>query len=249
MDKLEKKQTEKKKNSSKIKEFFQKNTILIKSLITITLFFFNSLFEFIPAIIFDINYNKISSKTSILLSFYDYIVLAIILFFMYRKDIIKYVKDLKKRFPTIIDKGFLYWTTGLIVMVISNLLIIKLIPNARAGNEAGVQSIIKTVPLLSFISVGILGPIIEEFTFRKAFYDIFKNKDAFIVISGFIFGLMHVVFSINSAWDLFYIIPYSALGISFAIMYVKTDNLFTSMLMHIIHNSLLTLASIISLGL
>lgn len=243
------KKVEIKNKNFKIKEFLKKNKILITSLVTITLFFFNSIFEVLPAMIFDINYDKISNKTSILLSFYDYVVLAIILFFIYKKDIIKYLKDLKKRFATIIDKGFLYWTIGLVVMVISNLFIIKFIPGAKASNEAGVQSIIKTLPLLSFISVGILGPIIEEFTFRKAFYDIFKNKDVFIVVSGIIFGLMHVIFSFNSAWDFFYVIPYSALGISFAFMYVKTDNLFTPMMMHIIHNSLLTLASIISLGL
>lgn len=237
------------KSSNKIKIFLKKNITLIKSLVTITLFFFNSIFEFIPAIIFDIDYNKISSKMRIMLSFYDYFILACILFFMYRKDIARYFKDLKKRFPTIIDKGFLYWTTGLIIMVISNLLIIKFIPLAKAGNEAGVQQVIKTLPFLSFISVGILGPIIEEFTFRKAFYDIFKNKDAFIVVSGIVFGLMHVIFSFHSGWDLFYVIPYASLGICFAIMYVKTDNLFTPMAMHIIHNSLLTLASIISLSL
>ena len=132
---------------------------------------------------------------------------------------------------------------------LSNLIIIKFIPGAKATNEEGVQNIIKTIPLLSFISVGILGPIIEEFTFRKAFYDMFKNKYLFVLVSGSIFGLMHVIFSINSGWDLFYVIPYAALGFSFAFMYVKTDNLFTSMIMHIIHNSILTLMSIISLGL
>ena len=240
---------EKETTNKKDKNFFNKNRVLIKALVTITLFFFYQIFEIIPVIIFNLDYSKISDTTTIILRFYDYIILAIILFIMYRKDIKKYLKDLKNRFITIIDKGFLYWTIGLIVMIISNIIIMKFFPIAKANNESSVQEIIKSLPILSIISVGILGPIIEEFTFRKAFYDIFKNKDLFIIISGLVFGLMHVVFSLKTGWDLLYVIPYGALGISFAYMYVKTDNLFTSMMMHMIHNTLLTFLSIMSLGL
>ena len=238
-----------KKTKEVAKKFINKNIILFKSLITITLFFFYQIFEIIPIIIFNINYSKLSDRATIILRFYDYIVLAVILLLMYRKDIKKYLKDFKKRFIVILDKGFLYWTIGLIVMIISNILIIKFFPSAKANNEAGVQDIIKTLPILSVVSVGVLGPIIEEFTFRKALYDLFKNKDIFIIVSGVIFGLMHVVFSMKTGWDLLYIVPYSALGISFAYMYVKTDNLLTSAMMHMIHNTLLTFLSIVSLGL
>ena len=233
----------------KIKKFINKNTTLLKSLLTITLFFLYQIFEIIPVTVFNLKYSTMSNKTMIILKVYDYVILAIILFIMYRKDIKKYLKDFKKNFINIIDKGFLYWTIGLIVMIISNLLINKFFPHAKANNEAGVQDIIKSIPIISVFCVGVLGPIIEEFTFRKAFYDIFKNKDVFIIVSGLIFGLMHVIFTIKTGWDLLYIIPYGALGISFGFMYVKTDNLFTSMMMHIIHNTLLTFLSIISLGL
>ena len=239
----------KNKTSKKIKDFLKKNQILLKSLFTITLFFFNSIFEFIPALIFNIDYHKISNKTQILLSFYDYIILLVILYFLYRKDIKKYLKDLKKNFIKIIDKGFSYWTIGLIIMMISNFIIMKFIPMATPNNEIEVQKIIKTLPIISFISIGIMGPIIEEFTFRKTFYDLIKNKDVYVLVSGIVFGTLHVLFSYTSYWDFLYVIPYSALGICLAMMYKKTDNLFTSILMHIFHNSILTIISIMSLGL
>jgi len=120
---------------------------------------------------------------------------------------------------------------------------------ANAGNEERVQSIIKALPLVSFINIGILGPIVEEFTFRKTLYDLFKNKDIFVIVSGLLFGFMHIILSYTSAWDFIYIIPYAALGICLSMMYKNTKNLLTPMMMHIIHNVILTLISIIGASL
>ena len=45
--------------------------------------------------------------------------------------------------------------------------------------------------------------------------------------------------SISTTLDLFYIIPYSALGVVFALMLYKTDNIFVSMGFHFMHNGIL----------
>ena len=47
--------------------------------------------------------------------------------------------------------------------------------------------------------------------------------------------------------DVLYIIPYGALGGAFALAYYDTDTIFTSMTMHMIHNIVLSLVSIIML--
>ena len=47
--------------------------------------------------------------------------------------------------------------------------------------------------------------------------------------------------------DFLYIIPYGALGAAFAYINVKTDNVYSSILVHFVHNSILTIFSIISL--
>ena len=115
----------------------------------------------------------------------------------------------------------------------------------KEGNEEGVQQLIHSSKFLSIIAVGILAPIIEELTFRKAFREVFTNKTLFVLASGLIFGGLHVILSLNSLWDLFYIIPYSSLGIAFGYMYQKTDNIYTSIIMHIFHNTALTTLSLI----
>ena len=85
-------------------------------------------------------------------------------------------------------------------------------------------------------------------TFRKAFRDVFKNDLVFILTSGLIFGGLHVLLSLSSAWDLFYLIPYCSLGIAFAKMYKESDNIFTSIMMHMFHNTALTIISVIGIG-
>ena len=66
----------------------------------------------------------------------------------------------------------------------------------------------------------------------------------FILVSGIFFGYMHVAGS-TSLTQWLYIIPYSSLGISFAIMYNKTNTVFTSITIHSIHNTILTILSIL----
>ena len=68
----------------------------------------------------------------------------------------------------------------------------------------------------------------------------------YILLSALIFGYLHVTNS-NSLYDFLYIIPYGALGAAFAYINVKTDNVYSSILVHFVHNSILTIFSIISL--
>lgn len=216
-----------------------------KLIIIVTLFFLASLFQLIPIRLFHIDISNITKYQQLLLTTFSDSILLIILVFIYYKDLKKDFKKLKENFNSIIDTGIKYWFIGLIVMVISNIFIGLFITSAKAGNEEGVQQLIHSSRFLSIIAVGILAPIIEELTFRKAFREVFTNKTLFVLASGLIFGGLHVILSLNSLWDLFYIIPYSSLGIAFGYMYQKTDNIYTSIIMHIFHNTALTTLSLI----
>ena len=145
------------------------------------------------------------------------------------------------------ETGIKAWLIGLGIMMLANVLIGILTP-AKSVNEEGVQEMIKTSKYLSIIAIGIIGPIIEELVFRKNFRDLFKNNFLFILMSGLVFGSLHVILSLSSLSDLFLIIPYSSLGIAFAYMYVKTNCIYTSMIMHIFHNTVLTAISVFGLG-
>ena len=219
-----------------------------KSLCVLLLFFFSSLSQLliVPILKYDLN-NLTSSQTLILTAFSDF-ELLIILLIIYFETLEKDFNKIKGNINKLLDIGVKYWLIGLGIMMISNLLIGFLTP-AQAVNEQGVQELIHSSSILSIITVGVMAPIIEELTFRKAFKDVFKNNLAFILTSGLVFGALHVVLSFNSLWDLLYIIPYSSLGIAFAATYAKTDNIYVSIFMHMFDNTALTILSIVaSLG-
>ena len=48
---------------------------------------------------------------------------------------------------------------------------------------------------------------------------------------------MHIIGSASSLIDVLFIIPYSSLGLAFAYTYYKTDNIFSTISMHLIHNT------------
>ena len=166
------------------------------------------------------------------------------LILLYKNDLKNEWKIFKKDLSNNIDTGFKWWLIGLIGMVIFNIIISFILNAGQAENEQIVQKMIDTLPYLFIISAGVFAPINEEIIFRKVFKDNIKNELIFVLVAGFIFGYLHVS-GASSIEQFLYIIPYSSLGISFAIMYNKTNTVFTSISMHMFHNTLLTILSII----
>ncbi len=218
---------------------------LPKSLAVVALFFLSTLFQLIPIRLFHLNVEELSSNMEMAISLFSDFCGLLILIILYFKELKEDAKKLVKNFNPIMDTAIKYWTLGIIIMVVSNLLIQTLAPQSVAVNEESVQALIGEAPLLTFIGAAIFAPIIEELTFRKAFYDVFKkNTLLFVLTSGLVFGGLHVILSLSSPWDLLYIIPYGALGSAFAYILAKTDNVYASMIVHFLHNAILTSVSI-----
>ena len=146
------------------------------------------------------------------------------------------------------DESFKIWCVGLIVMALFNLTINLFSPNEIANNEEAIRSYISASPIIMIINTAIMAPLLEELVFRKSFRCIFKNKYIFVLVSGIVFGALHVIFSIDNVYDYLYILPYSSLGIALAYMYYKTDNICCPIIMHSIHNAIMTLMNIFLVG-
>lgn len=215
-----------------------------KSILVFVLFYFSSYIQLIPIYAFNLNLSNLSGTNKVLLSIFSNTILLSILILLYKNELIEDFKKYKNKLGSNIDTGFKYWFFGLIGMFISNIIINVIMKNGQAENEKIVQQMISYAPILMIINAGLIAPIIEEITFRKAFKNVLKGKWLFILTSGIIFGALHVITKLTSPIDLLYIIPYSSLGIAFAYMYYKTNTIYTSTTMHIIHNSILTILSI-----
>ena len=128
-------------------------------------------------------------------------------------------------------------------MIISNL-IINYFVSGLGQNEANVQTLIEKMPIVAFIITTLLAPFIEEMVFRKSLQDCFNNKTLYLIISGILFGLVHVMGSGN-IYEYLLIIPYGALGFMFAKTINETDNIYSTILLHMLHNGTLTILLII----
>ena len=173
----------------------------------------------------------------LLVSFADLILLFIYLM-IYRKDLIMEFKTFKNKLLENINTGFVCWLVGLFIMFASNMILISVFHSEGANNEIIVRSMVDAFPLMMGLNVCLLAPIIEEIAFRKTLKDIFKNKYLFVFASFLLFGLAHVTSQATSIIDWLYIIPYGSLGGLFAYAYHKTDTLFTSVMFHMIHNTI-----------
>lgn len=228
-----------------MKEKLKKYSKLIKGILALTIFFSTSFIQRLIIIILDTNIDKLTPKLGVIISCISSLIVTSLLVILYRKDLIKEFKIFKDNLSENIDVGIKYWLLGLVGMMVSNLILNVVLNAGQAENEELVQKMIDTMPYLLLISAGILAPITEELVFRKAFKDNIKNKIIFPIVAGLVFGYLHVA-GASSLVQFLYIIPYSSLGIAFAVTYNKTNTVFTSISMHMFHNIALTLLSILA---
>ena len=178
-----------------------------------------------------------------------YSLMAAIAAAIYHKKLAQDWEKFKKNSNNIFKENFKYYLISIAVMIFSNLLIQLFIKSGISNNEQGIRDMLNETPIYVFFSAVIYAPIMEELTFRLSIKKIFSNKWLFIIISGLLFGSLHVLTSFNNLSDLLFIIPYSAPGIAFAYMLQKNDNIIVPMSFHLLHNgimiSLLTLISIL----
>lgn len=166
--------------------------------------------------------------------------IVIIFILMFKNELILDLKDFKKNYKKYIKFGIKCWLIGLLIMIFSNFIINMVIKSGTeiAGNEEAVRKLILSSPILGIISSAFLAPISEEITFRFAFRKVFNRMIPFALTSTLVFAGLHVLTDFNSLLDLLYLIPYGSLGFAFAIAYFKTNNIFTTIFLHILHNSI-----------
>lgn len=161
-----------------------------------------------------------------------------LLLFVFRKKIKKDFKDFDKNYKKYLALGFKIWLIGLIVMIISNSIIHYLITNSIPYNQELNIIAIKKLPLYSVISAVMVGPLIEEITFRLSFKENLTNKKLYYILSVALFAGIHTINGITSPLELLYFIPYGSLALAFSYILDKTDNVFTTTVIHSLHNAL-----------
>ena len=225
----------------RIKKLFNSN--IFKFILVCLVFYYGKYTQYIPIFLFNIKKRTIT--ISLLLSLFSNMVEFLFLICFFRKDLKMDFCKFKKNIRLNLDTGLKFWIIGVFLMYFSNMLISAIFHGMNSQNEVMVQNMINSMPWIMFINTAIVGPVIEEMVFRKGFRLIIKNKWAFVLISGFVFGFMHVIFSFSNIYEFLFVFPYAFVGCSYALSYYETDTIFTPITMHMLHNGILTLISIL----
>ncbi len=184
----------------------------------------------------------IRNVTNLALYVFDLFIILLII----RKDIIKQFKDFLKEPKKFLNKGLTYWIYGIIVMILSNLIVTSILGNI-AVNEQATRSVLLADPIYAIPAIIFFGPFLEEIVFRYGFRTAFNKEIAYALFSAFIFGGMHVISAIDEftianilahASEFLFIIPYGSLGFFFAKAYYETENIFSSIIPHMLHNTI-----------
>lgn len=212
----------------------------------IAFFILISIFFLIFEIIYPLlgfNYDSFSLRTKILLMFLKYIVFLVILVIRYHKYLKEKWNDFRKNKSKYINIAFKWWSLGFVLMLIINQILDRIVKGVGA-NEQSVQTLLANEPVLALIATTLFAPVVEELIYRKSLQDCFNNKKLYIIISGLVFGLIHVIGSTNPL-DYLFIISYGLFGACFAKIISETDNVYSTIMVHMFHNGLLSLLSIV----
>lgn len=168
------------------------------------------------------------------------IIVMLVIIWPYIDEIKSGIKDYIEHSKEYFKKYFKYWIFIMIVMALSNYLVAFLKGNieATAVNEAEIRSQFEQNPIYIYISAVLIAPIVEELIFRRSIRSFFPTDKIFIIVSGFVFGALHLMTGMESLIDLLYIIPYGVPGMVFAYIYTKTNNITVPISMHIMHNGI-----------
>ena len=199
-------------------------------------------FDYIAAIAYHYlggDIKNLSANETICFLLIKYFVLIIVFLLIYRSYLKEKWQDFKKNIKNYFEISFKNWFIGFIIMIISNI-IINIFVTGLGQNESSVQQLITKMPIVAFCITTLLAPFIEEMIFRKCLQDCFNNKTLYMITSGLLFGLIHVIGSSN-AYEYLLIIPYGAVGLMFAKTINETDNIYSTILLHMLHNGALTI--------
>ena len=167
-----------------------------------------------------------------------YVSILFIMTFVYRKRLVRDFKKFKEYFREYNSLVLKTWGLSLLTLIFLSLIITFITNLDNATNQESLNEMFKKVPFLVAFLTMIYAPISEELMFRGVFKEFIKNKWAFILISGFVFGAVHVIDDFQSYSELLFILVYSSLGCYLAYLYQKTNNIFSNIYFHFLQNTL-----------
>jgi uncharacterized protein len=183
-------------------------------------------------------YLTVPNQTGVLLSLLPVMVLSFLYLFIdwsnFRDSFRRFFQRFGKSFGDIVIGVVLVYAA----LIFANFIMTLLGVMETSQNEMAIQAMFENnavVIVMLFFLLCVFTPIVEEVVFRKVLFGYFEPRlgsIVAIVLSGLIFGFMHVL-----AGDLIQAIPYVLMGISFGYIYHRSEkNILVPIIVHFVNN-------------
>ena len=136
--------------------------------------------------------NSVSYLTMV--NVFRYAICAVAICLVIFNDFKKFKPAFTKWQPYLIGIGFS--AAILVSQIIINVIIQAFHPTTTSDNQQAVVSVINAYPVLSIFLLGIVGPVVEEFTYRLGLFTFLRRVNVFVayIVTSIIFGLIHFNF-------------------------------------------------------
>ena len=217
---------------------------IFKLIISFVLFFNISLVITYIFKLVGINYSDFNYiDYACLNTFIELIMFVVVLLFYkkyLKKDLVLFKLNKKDYIKKIISYFLIFLVVKYGVALFSGLLLVMLGSDlVTSENQEAVVNLAKTLPFMMMISTSLLAPFVEEGIFRLGIRKVINNKYLFILVSGLIFGFMHIFPTELPLYvALIESLNYVTMGLLLAYIYNETDNIYVVIIIHALNNLL-----------
>ncbi|WP_456276962.1 CPBP family intramembrane glutamic endopeptidase [Bacillus sp. AK128] len=171
---------------------------------------------------------------------FSFFTALVIILFLLREDMRITTREDRSSIPIAV-----FWSFAGVFMALFAQGIAGTIENRVFGIELGSENteflveIALTTPLFIVVT-SIIGPILEEIIFRKILFGtLYKRYNFFIaaLLSSVIFAMVHMDFK--------HLLIYSAMGFTFAFLYVRTNRIIVPIIAHVAMNTFVVLVQVV----
>ena len=217
---------------------------IFKLIISFVLFFNISLVITYIFKLVGINYSDFNYIDYACLNTFIELIMFVVVILFYKKylkkDLVLFKLNKKDYIKKIISYFLIFLVVKYGVALFSSLLLVMLGSDlVTSENQEAVVNLAKTFPFMMMISTSLLAPFVEEGIFRLGIKKVINNKYLFILVSGLIFGFMHIFPTELPLYvALIESLNYVTMGLLLAYIYNETDNIYVVVIIHALNNLL-----------
>ena len=212
--------------------------------------------QFVPPTFFNDHYVMVEGPQEIIdplalsiVNFTVYLILIPGVLYFLKPDLsmdIEEIKPKKNELFLAIIIGYAYiWVGNIVSSYGSGFLsqLFNLEVDEAVNQEIIISAVRSSGSILMILSAVLIGPIVEELIFRKAFFGLIKKDSLALMSSTVIFGLIHVIGEPSIQAALVNGLSYFVMGFVFGLIYLKNKrNIVVPIMVHILSNAISILA-------